>query len=417
MEHLVPLVKTPIYRDASGFVLSVSGGVDSMVMLDAMFRLQHVHGKPMRVVHIHHGTGKFADLSLALVEQYVASQELELKVFHYTHKSGNFEYESAIFRRRVLSECRFGHELVLLGHHQCDQAETFIMALARGAGIASPVNMEGLRGTTVRPLIQMSRRQILDHARVAGVPHVLDPTNQDGDRLRNAIRHGVLPVLNQFHEHSERRIAHWCEAWSRLQLALMSEAEQCLTMPSHAIPRTVFSEKPCYLWPFMLQILWRHNASFRPNSVQADQINDWLVNNEVGALDTKGGRVYVDHDQVTLLPNTGPDTVCVVNQPIHWDGLTISPEWSAVLGKTSKSEHQVMRVARQCPRRWRDRMRAANVPMRIRERLPEIWDGKTSIHILELLEAKRNGICSVKLSGKDERVTQVIQLIRRHVQT
>lgn len=92
---------------------------------------------------------------------------------------------------------RFGAQAVAVAHHREDQAETFFLNLLRGAGLAGLKGMLPRNGLVIRPLLEVSRSEILDFLRTEGLDYVVDSSNLSDDYTRNRIRHHVIPALQQ----------------------------------------------------------------------------------------------------------------------------------------------------------------------------------------------------------------------------
>ena len=100
---------------------------------------------------------------------------------------------------------RQGCDLIAVAHHADDQVETFFLNLMRGTGLRGLTGMKRLSGNIWRPLLGVSRKDILDYLSSLGQDYVTDSTNAQNDYRRNRIRNIVLPVLaSQFPDASER---------------------------------------------------------------------------------------------------------------------------------------------------------------------------------------------------------------------
>jgi tRNA(Ile)-lysidine synthase len=191
---------------------AVSGGADSVALLRALFETDV---GPIRVVHFDHGVrGADADSDAAFVGELAARLNLPYHRFDAgpaTLAGDNFEAVARAWRYRVLGEVADQYLLrwVATGHTADDQAETVLHRLIRGSGI------QGLRGIApvkphdppvasggysvlVRPLLGVTRSDVLQYLATLDQPYRIDATNADPRLTRNRIRHDLLPLLKTF---------------------------------------------------------------------------------------------------------------------------------------------------------------------------------------------------------------------------
>ena len=189
--------------------VACSGGLDSMVLL----RLAHdwcaQEGIVLWAFHVHHGLSPHAGDWLAHVEG--AAGELGVGVDHrrvtIPNDGSGTEAAARKLRYAALGEmCRaHGATLLLTAHHLDDQAETVLLQLLRGSGLAGLSGMDadnlapGLLGVDAlamaRPLLAQSRAALEAYAQEHGLRWVEDESNQDPRYTRNALRHQVMPAL------------------------------------------------------------------------------------------------------------------------------------------------------------------------------------------------------------------------------
>jgi tRNA(Ile)-lysidine synthase len=108
------------------------------------------------------------------------------------------EGAARFYRRRVwkAEARRTGAERILVAHTLEDKLENILMALIRGAGPAGLAPMLPLRGRILRPLLGLTKQQVLDYLEREGVPYRTDSTNGDTRYLRNRVRLKLIPVLD-----------------------------------------------------------------------------------------------------------------------------------------------------------------------------------------------------------------------------
>ncbi len=177
----------------SRLVLAVSGGIDSMTLLDAVARMRSSQHHVV-VASFDHGTGASAREAAAVAAFEAARRELPVR----TGSATQARPTEAVWR-----EARWGflravahaeNAVVATGHTRDDQIETVFMRLLRGAG---PRGLAGLLESTgiARPLLGLSRREVQRYATERGVRFVEDPSNASRHHQRNRVRLDFLPAL------------------------------------------------------------------------------------------------------------------------------------------------------------------------------------------------------------------------------
>lgn len=186
---------------------AVSGGVDSVAMLDALVRLAPEEGFGLAVAHFNHGLrGAEADADEAYVAELARGYGLEfiagrgdVAAAARAQRRG-LEAAARKLRHEFLSAAAAQHgcAAIALGHTASDRVETVLLHLLRGTGVAGLQGMRPVRRPFIRPLITLWRAQVEEYCRAAGLRWRTDETNVDTRRfLRNRIRHELLPMLER----------------------------------------------------------------------------------------------------------------------------------------------------------------------------------------------------------------------------
>jgi len=198
-----------------GWVVGVSGGPDSVVLLRALHAVSESRGLQwkLHVAHLHHGLrGAAADADAEFVAQLAAELGLpshrgEADVRAQVAESGGTTEEVARQRRYEFLErvaLTAGCDLVAVGHHADDNAETVLHRIVRGTGLRGLAGMSesraiqpGSRVRLVRPLLHERREQIEQLCAELGYAYRLDATNGTTEFTRGRIRNTVLPFLRE----------------------------------------------------------------------------------------------------------------------------------------------------------------------------------------------------------------------------
>ena len=180
-------------------LVAVSGGPDSVALLDLLAQTVDVHGQELVVAHVDHGiqpdSARVAEQVQALAQRYQLP-------FH----GGRLGLGPATGETRAREEryawleglrLDLGAGFIFTAHHADDQIETVLMRVLAGSGPAGLAGMAPVRGPLLRPLLSFRRAELLSHLEEAGLGWWLDPANSDPRHLRSWIRTALLPVLRQ----------------------------------------------------------------------------------------------------------------------------------------------------------------------------------------------------------------------------
>src|SRR5262245_11821346 len=225
-------------------VAAVSGGADSVALLDALARFQRSAGQPGSIIvaHLNHQLrGEESDEDEAFVRDL--ADRLRLPVFteriavaeRAKEEKENLEAVARRLRYEFLlrvAEAR-GAKIVFTAHTLDDQAETILMRLIRGSGA------EGLRGVhqvvvlnetvkLVRPMLQITRAEVIEHCDHYNLAYRSDSSNFSRDFTRNRIRLELLPVMETFNPRVKQSLARASESGARDEDYLRAVAVEIL---------------------------------------------------------------------------------------------------------------------------------------------------------------------------------------------
>ena len=188
-------------------VVGVSGGVDSVTLLDL---LQRAGFATLVVAHFHHGLrGRAADRDEKFVRELALERELSFAAGRGKTRTRAVRHRESVeeaarqLRRTFLARVakKHGAEIIFLGHHAGDAAETVLFHLARGGGsrglssLRQRAALDDTGLTILRPLLAFTRRDIEHYAAARRLAFREDETNASRTHTRNRLRHDVLPAL------------------------------------------------------------------------------------------------------------------------------------------------------------------------------------------------------------------------------
>lgn len=225
-------------------IAAVSGGVDSMLMLDELVRLN----QQVIVAHVNHGLRATVSDEDEMFVREAAQKYGCLFESHRLVLNGVSEAEAREARWRALQEIAQFHDAVIAtAHHQDDIIETVIINIIRGTGWRGLASLRATRHI-VRPLLDLSKAEIMARAIERGLSWREDASNDDPRYLRNAIRLSVVPRITL--EQRQKLLALW-----RRQNEIRVEIEQ-------------------FSWP---QKLLRHDIIMNEPAVAREIMRVWLA--------------------------------------------------------------------------------------------------------------------------------------------
>jgi tRNA(Ile)-lysidine synthase len=232
-------------RHSERVIVAVSGGADSVCLLDLLHKMEDELEIQLVVAHFDHGLRPDVD---EVETQYTKSLAASLNLPFETEKAGaqlrkggSLEERARVERYRFLEQTKEKHSAhkIATGHNRNDQAETVLMRLLRGSG---PSGLSGIPpcrdDTIIRPLIEITRGEIETYLKGRGLRHVTDVSNLESHYLRNRVRLELIPELERYQPRiveilgqmsnimrsDDERLATEAEAW--LKHAARSEEKE-----------------------------------------------------------------------------------------------------------------------------------------------------------------------------------------------
>jgi tRNA(Ile)-lysidine synthase len=196
------------------YVIALSGGLDSTALARALSDSRQQHGKSLAAVHVDHqlhpDSAKWAKHCEEVAKQF--GIEFLTDVVHVDVKSGKGpEAAARDARYSALHQHVEAGDWLLSAHHQDDQAETLLLNLLRGSGPSGVAAMRPIRefgdGWLARPLLEVSRDELVNYASDEALNWIEDPSNHEREFDRNFLRGDVLPLLRSRWPHAHAKLA------------------------------------------------------------------------------------------------------------------------------------------------------------------------------------------------------------------
>jgi tRNA(Ile)-lysidine synthase len=302
-----------LWEKGSKIVLGVSGGPDSVCLLDIFAKLAPKHGFQLHIAHVNYGLrGKDSKKDELFVRNLGEKYGIEASVLK-SQKSlykGNLEESLRQIRYDFFEKTRakLDFDLIAVAHNRDDQAETVLMRVIRGSGLQGLAAMRAKNGNIIRPLLQISRMDILVYAKQNKLDYRVDKSNADTKFMRNKIRHKLIPYLEKnFNPSIKKTMAKWSIAVADDYAFINESAERfdksiCKNRCNH------FSAKA---------------FSFLSVSIQRQVLRNVLKKTNSSLLDAENGQI---EEMIKVIRSTKSK-----NQKASIGGLNISKKGDKVI--------------------------------------------------------------------------------------
>lgn len=274
-------------------IVGVSGGVDSMSLIHAISSIKNEKKFTVTAVHVDHGFREESHKDAAFTLDYLKSIGVDSVLIKLDKLPPNKNLEEfgregryAAFERIRLEK---NADWCLTAHHQGDLAETCLMQILFSRRVFG-IRSRDEKRKIVRPLINLEKKVIEDYASLYNVPWVEDSSNYSLERLRNQIRHSILPFLkSELGEHVESslsasigEIGDLAQGFSEYVISLISKELSPFIFGSKEwfrMSQKLLSEHPILLRPFILEELFVPVLGFRIGAKHRKRLYDfWSAN-------------------------------------------------------------------------------------------------------------------------------------------
>ena len=205
MNEVKKIIKSNIKRNST-VIVAFSGGPDSVYLLDALINISKENPFQIILAHFNHKIRfwssnrdeKFAKNIAEKYELIFETENAQIKKIAKKTK-GNLEEIARIKRYKFLEKIRqkYHADFILTGHHLNDNIETFFMNFLRGAGNNGLRGIQVENGHVLRPLLGLSKIEILQKLKIDKLQFCTDKSNGNTDFLRNNLRHNVIPIFEK----------------------------------------------------------------------------------------------------------------------------------------------------------------------------------------------------------------------------
>ena len=332
-----------LHPRAKQLAVAFSGGLDSTVLLHALAQIEKFNIEAIHVEHgLHPDSALWATHCMEFANQLgVRATHLNVEVKNVGH---GIEDAARHARYRAIAAHTGPDVLLLTGHHQADQAETVLMKLLSGAGPRGAAGMQALSERPefllARPLLGITKAQIVAYSKQYGLRWIEDPSNQSSQFRRNGIRQ-LMPELRAIYPDAQLTLSKHAEQAGSDRDLLERQAQQalarCQSLDPAVLRLTALHAEISMLQPWILRAWLAALGVHSPALVNAS-IALANASAEYGEVKTKSKSAAADGNATDTVrrfdgclyyaPQNGIETVWKHLPPTHWHAHT-----PLVLGK------------------------------------------------------------------------------------
>ncbi len=312
-------------------LVTVSGGIDSMVMAELFLK----SGFRFSVAHCNFQLrGAEADKDEAFVTNWCATNNVTLHKIKFETKKYSSDWKKGtqetarILRYEWFEQIRkeYKYAQIATAHHANDNVETMLINLFKGTGIAGIHGILPVQNNIIRPLLFAKKEAILGYAAENNITHREDASNASDDYLRNAVRHNLVPAIEQLFpaaiQSINESIGRFGEAELLYKKAVATELKRLVEQRGKDIYVPVFKLLKCTpVATICYELLQPYNFS----SGQTEQVLNLLTSETGHYVQSATHRVIKNRDflVITTLPDESTDLIlieealCTINNGLH----------------------------------------------------------------------------------------------------
>lgn len=338
-----------LFDPSDKIVLSVSGGIDSMVMLFLFNKM----GVNIAVAHCNFGLrGDDSNKDETLVQEYAEGMKVPFYVKRFNTRQFATENKMSIqmaarklridWCESLLVELKFNYYAT--AHHLNDQTETFFINLFRGTGLSGIHGILPKRENLLHPMMFAWKNEIIRFARIKRIPYRLDKSNLTTDYERNAFRHKVIPVLKEINAGFEKTLSESISHFRQAEILYQQRIEEGLKSIVHADKSQLMVNIAKLLQldqslTYLFELLSKLNF----NRKTISNIHDELKSQSGKQFQSPSHQLIIDRNFIIIRERTNknlPDVIEIniengeVREPVHlvFQQLNASPEISCKQG-------------------------------------------------------------------------------------
>ena len=297
-------------------LIALSGGPDSVALFHLLQLIAEKYAIEIAAAHVDHKLRADSGIDRQFCRELCKAYNcrfhvlsIDIKSRAKTLKTGVEETGRAVrydyFRKLCV---KYGHTKIATGHNANDSAETFLLNLARGADISGLSGIPVMRGNIIRPLLEITKPEILNFLKDNGLSYRIDKSNADLNYNRNMVRNRILPALEKINRQALSHIVGTAErhrgTLELIQILVERYYPKCLVKESNTQIVLDLGKLPIYYKSLRSWILLKAFSSLTGDFNRPDSFKIELAVNlsRRGAVTFLGNGIYAaNHDDKLIL--------------------------------------------------------------------------------------------------------------------
>ena len=294
-------------------LLAVSGGIDSMVMLDFFYKNPSLAS--ITACYINHNSHSNSEKMGKLVAKYCSNNNISFVESSIDSSKIKSNIEAQFRQKRYFELQKICKEVnanyVVTAHHSDDQIETILMKILNASSFNSMRGIRPLNNNIFRPMLSIKKSEILEYAKKNKVAFVGDPTNEDTTLTRNFLRKKVIPLLENIKPNLYKPFDDFQEKTKDMKELLSFTTDEFIKSDDMRFSQNIYyiNKERFLTLPFLLKIniikrILSKNAQFYFSKNLLSELSVFLKKEVVGSEKIiNKTKILIDRDCILLTEN------------------------------------------------------------------------------------------------------------------
>jgi tRNA(Ile)-lysidine synthase len=232
--HEILMFNKELIQKSNTIIVGLSGGPDSVYLLHQLHIIKDEYNLTLIAAHLDHEWRKDSDKDVLFCKQLCEKLDITFvhgkasQLEHSFKYNGSKEELGRNLRRHFFESLKKEQKAdsIALAHHEDDQLETFFIRLVRGTTISGITGIKEKDDLYIRPLLNCSKKEILDFLKTNSIQFLTDPTNESDEFLRNKIRNKLVPVFEDCDDRYKKNIIRFMHQAKETEQYLQKQTKE-----------------------------------------------------------------------------------------------------------------------------------------------------------------------------------------------